>query len=240
MVRQLPLPREVLKVHGSLMRRGGDMATLISEKMGRRIRSTVLVLGLIVTAIHAGCGQSASRVQQPKYNRDAGTAALERFDTNHDGVISGTEFNAVPSLKSAMPRIDQNHDGSLSADEINRAVHTWIDSHLALMPVMAFVNLDGRPLGDAEITLEPEEFLGESVQTAHGKTDSDGFTTLSSADTHGHGVQLGWYRVILSKKNGERETVPERFNSKSELGLEVTPENAMGLQHLTWDLSSRK
>jgi hypothetical protein len=108
-----------------------------------------------------------------------------------------------------------------------------------LMPVMASVSLDGRPLSDAEITLEPEGFLGESVQTAHGKTDSDGFTSLSSSNSRGHGVQLGWYRVIVSKKNGERETIPERFNSKTELGLEVTPENAMGLQHVAWNLRSQ-
>jgi hypothetical protein len=207
--------------------------------MDKRGRWTIRALGLILTALHVGCSHSSARVEQPKYGKDSGEVAVEQLDRNSDGAIAGTELEASPALKLALPRIDFNRDGSVNADEINRAVNAWVDLRVALMPVAATVSLDGRPLSGADITLQPEPFLGESVQPAYGKTDSEGFTTLNCANSPAHGVQLGWYRVIVSRKNGERETISERFNNKTELGLEVTPENAMGLQRVIWNLRSQ-
>ena len=213
--------------------------TASGERMDKRSRWTIRSLGLILTAVHVGCSHSAARLEQPKYRSDSGKAAVEQFDRNSDGAIAVSELEASPALKIALPRIDYDHDGSVKADEINRAVSAWVNTRVASMPVMATISLDGRPLSGADVTLEPERFLGEFVQLAYGKTDSEGFTTLSCSNSPVHGVQLGWYRVIVSKKNGERETISERFNSKTELGLEVTPENAMGLTRVVWNVRSQ-
>jgi hypothetical protein len=186
-----------------------------------------------------GCSRSPARVEQPQYRSDCGQAAVEQLDRNGDGLITSSELAASPALKSASARIDTNHDGAIDAEEINRAVSAWIRSRVALMPVTARIFLDGRPLADADITLEPEQFVGVYSHPVAGKTDSDGDAPMKGSDSRAPGAPLGWYRVVISKKNGAQETLPERFNSKTELGLEVTPESAMNLQPVTWNLRSR-
>ena len=52
------------------------------------------------------------------------------------------------------------------------------------------------------------------------------------------GVHLGFYRIEISKKTGQRETIPSPYNAQTELGIEVAADNP-NLQGLTVDLRSR-
>src|SRR5690606_16850848 len=96
---------------------------------------------------------------------------------------------------------------------------------------------NGRPLSDATVTLVPEAFLGDSVKPAQGVTDSTGTAHLRiSDDPDEAGVHLGYFRVEVSKKGPDgKELIPERFNAHTEVGAEVTPDDA-GSDRITVDI----
>ena len=90
------------------------------------------------------------------------------------------------------------------------------------------MTLDGKPLPGALVTFTPEPFLGGEVKTASGQTNQfgDAAPTVSEADkpdpTLPGGVHFGLFTVTVSKPANGRETIPERFNATSTLGLEVS------------------
>ena len=84
-----------------------------------------------------------------------------------------------PALNSALARIDLNLDGAITAEEIDARIKHWQASRVALMPVSCKVRLDGKPVANARLTLEPEAFLGGSVSAAHGVSDEDGVAIMS-------------------------------------------------------------
>jgi hypothetical protein len=93
------------------------------------------------------------------------------------------------------------------------------------MRLTAKVRQNGQPISDAEVTFVPEQFLGDALRPAMGKTDSSGMTGMQiSPEPDEAGVQLGFYRIQVSKKgpNG-KETIPAKYNTESESGVEVYP-----------------
>jgi hypothetical protein len=108
------------------------------------------------------------------------------------------------------------------------------------------VQLDGRPLTDAKVLFEPESFLGDQVQAAEGETAAAGTTSVSipkanrpTPDTP-PGLQLGFYRVRISKEVGGKETIPARYNSETTLGQEVAPDDpAIMAQRMGFQLESK-
>jgi hypothetical protein len=74
--------------------------------------------------------------------------------------------------------------------------------------------------------LEPEKFLGSGVKPASGVTDRDGSAALKAEGQDLPGVQFGFYRVRISKKDGQgRETLPARYNTQTTLGCEIAPDD---------------
>jgi hypothetical protein len=68
----------------------------------------------------------------------------------------------------------------------------------------------------------PEKFLGASLAIAQGVTNSRGMAPMKISDEpDGVGAHLGYYRVEISKIVDGKETIPPRYNSKSELGFEL-------------------
>jgi hypothetical protein len=178
------------------------------------------LVGVVIFLI--GCSGGPSRLSPPSVNSGAGQAALEKYDANKDGSLSADELAKSPGLRIATARIDTNNDRLLSADEINGRITKWRESRLALSSMNARVRLNGAPLQNATITLVPDDILGPAVKTAIGTTDADGFATVVvSSDPDENGVHLGFYRIEISKKVKDKETIPARYNEKSELGVEV-------------------
>lgn len=153
---------------------------------------------------------------------------MTQYDKNGDGVISGDELNASPALKAALPRLDTNQDGGVSADEIAERVNAWKAMRTALVSVRCQVTLDGRPVPGAEVVFEPESFLGEQVKRATGVTNQfgDAAPTIAPEDKPDPklpgGVYFGFYKVRISKKVGDRETILARYNTETILGQEVS------------------
>jgi hypothetical protein len=179
-------------------------------------------------ALLAGCSNTPARVVPPTIPNDAGQAAVARFDKNGNQVIDGAELDQVPSIRSAIRRYDRNQDNNVSAEEIESRIQSWRDSKVGLMQTSLTLLLDGRPLSGAEVRMIPEEFLGGALQPASALTDSAGRAALKISDQPtGAGVQLGLYRIEVSKKSGAEETVPQKYNQRTQLGCEIAMDNSL-------------
>jgi hypothetical protein len=184
------------------------------------IASFLAALGLLP----AGCaGGSRSRVEAPDISPSgAAAAALAEYDSNKDGYLDAKELEQCPALKGALKTIDKDGDGRLSADEIADRLTGILGSRVGLLALACQVTLNGRPLKDATVTFVPEKFLGSAVRTASGVTDRDG--VASPAAGGAPGIQPGYYRVSISKKDAQgKETLPARYNTQTTLGQEVAP-----------------
>jgi hypothetical protein len=94
--------------------------------------------------------------------------------------------------------------------------------------VTGTVTLDGQPVPDATVIFQPEV---EGPQST-GRTDATGKFELAYSTT-GIGAKVGKHKVLITtggKKPDSSgnltevpETIPEKYNAKSELTVEVTP-----------------
>jgi hypothetical protein len=183
-----------------------------------------------VTAI-AGCNSGPARVNQPSISASAaGDAAIEAYDTDQSGAISGAELDKVPSVKAALAQLDSNGDGGVSADEVAAMIEHWQAMPLGIMAMGFKLTLDGVPVEDAVVTFEPEAFLGGEVKTAIANTDSfgTGSPTIPKENrpeaTTPPGVQMGFYKIKVSKLVNGKETIPAKYNESTVLGQLIVPD----------------
>ena len=54
-----------------------------------------------------------------------GKKALEKYDANKDGKISGAELDKAPALKAAMATMRTNKDKGVTADDIAPRIKAW-------------------------------------------------------------------------------------------------------------------
>jgi hypothetical protein len=176
----------------------------------------------------AGCWPGgAARINPKKISASASADAMQMYDTNKDGKISGEELLKCPALKAAIAQIDPSGKGEITADMIDARIKAWKDTKLARMTVSCRVTRNGRPFPGATVTFVPEKFLGPEVQTATGKTDPQGNAMLS-IPTEGRqapGMGLGFFRVVITK---EGLTIPEKYSTEANsiLGQEVARDAA--------------
>ena len=102
------------------------------------------------------------------------------------------------------------------------------------------VYLDGEPLEGATVTYEPEPFLGSSYHPHQGKTDVARQRRLG---TGGQGFS-GHLRGALSGPHLEEgpsgnETLPARYNTKTELGREVAAGIRNSRENVVFRLTSK-
>ncbi|MCA9257870.1 MAG: EF-hand domain-containing protein [Planctomycetales bacterium] len=186
--------------------------------------------GAIATTV--GCGGGPSAVPKPSFDpSDVSEQAMQLYDADGDGFIAGAELEKVPCLKDSLKAVDADGDGKVSAEEIAERVRTWEKQSIGLTSFECRVTLDGQPLADAEVILEPEPFLGGVVQEARGTTMLTGVALPTvpkdkrpSADSP-PGVQAGYYKVRVSKKVNGSEMIPARFNSETTLGQEIAKDD---------------
>ena len=176
----------------------------------------------VVIAI-TGCSRYPEAPAFPEIDPvDAAAQAIIHYDKNGDNQLSASELSGSPSLAASMKRIDKNQDGAITAEEIEKRLRDWLDSGTSLVGAMVMVTLNGEPLVDAEIVVEPETFLGKAYKTARATTDETGMATFEGHDPELPGLHLGFYRVRVSKlgENG-KEQLPEKYNTDTELGVEI-------------------
>ena len=184
--------------------------------------SSLAALGLALLA--AGCSKQPTRVTPAAIDAAAaGKAAIAAYDKNGDGVISGNELDKCPALKSALKFYDHDGDGKVTAEAITARIQKWQASKQALVSVTLAIELDGQKLEGANVTLDPEPFLGPNLSPATGVTDGQGMADPRVEQTTLRGVSPGLYKLRISKKVDGRETIPARYNTETELGLEAAP-----------------
>ena len=172
--------------------------------------------------------------QQPKpqrlYPNDidseaAGKRALEKYDTNKDGKISGPELDKAPALKSAMETMHTNRGNGITADDIAARIKAWQATKVVLIGSIACnVIRNGKPVEGVEVKFVPDDFLGENMQTATGITGQDGFARMSipqKSPDDVSGVAPGFYLVEITKPG---EDIPAKYNSQTIFGLEIAPD----------------
>ena len=94
--------------------------------------------------------------------------------------------------------------------------------------VEGVITLDGQPVADASVEFAPE---GEG-RPSTGMTDSNGHYELAYTATE-MGAKVGKHSVVITTAGMKPdasgnltevpETIPEKYNTKSELTVEVTP-----------------
>ena len=205
------------------------------------------VLGASLLAALAGCSSGPSRVNAPSISASGAAAeAMKLYDQDGDGFIAAGELDAAPALRAAMKKLDLDADGRISQDEIRQRIEAWKSTGIGVMIITANFRLDGKPLTNAEVTLEPEEFLGGNLQAGVGEIDSTGSAMISipkdkrPTKDMPPGLQLGFYKVRVSKKSNGQETVPAKYNSETTLGQEVAPDDpAISSQRVLFELSTK-
>jgi hypothetical protein len=205
-----------------------------------KLPTTILTWAALFSPLSwAGCGDAA----QPQISPEQAAAyAIELYDANHDGAVDGAEAASCPPLASAFATYDGNGDNRLTADEVASRLSRLYSAPNALAEMSCLVLVDGRPLPGAVVRLRPAEMLGASVLPAEGIADDQGVARPTIGDdklpSEYRGaplVQLGLYHVEITHPQRQ---LPARFNTKSELGLEVDPAHRSGT-FARFDLTSK-
>jgi hypothetical protein len=165
--------------------------------------------------------------------------AMELYDTNKDGKISGAELDQVPGLKASLAVMGTDKERGITPDHIKALVKKWVDSRIGRMYLSCSVTHNGRPLEGATVIFIPESFLSDILaESATGITDQTGkaiisLSTVPGSDELPPGIPPGIFRIEITK-NGE--DIPAKYNTKTELGQEVSIDNPEIEKGITFDL----
>ena len=170
----------------------------------------------------AGCGDS-SRVEAPDLNADEiATGAIAAYDANSDGEISKSETKNSPFKTD---RWDTDGSGSISADEIKGRIEQYMEKKTGMLDVTCRVTVNGRPIEDATVVFEPEEYLSGAVLTAEATTDLDGMAMpaipeIIAKDPVLTGVQPGLYRIKVTHSD---INLPAKYNDETIFTFDASP-----------------
>lgn len=189
----------------------------------RKSRLAVFALSLIA----AGCSHEPSRVSAPNVDPDtAAAAALELYDSNHDGSLSKAELVKNPAVLLSFAAYDQNGDGAIGGDEFVARLSDLYGKRIGLTEVSSKVTYQGRPLKDAVVVFEPEPYLGEEIPEARGTTDANGTATMTIAAEYlpenlrarkRSLTKVGTYKVRITHPS---VSLPDKYNTQTTLGYE--------------------
>ena len=198
-----------------------------------RVWFTVSAFAICTVPPLAGCGGGPARV--PVAAVDAGgvaAALVARVDADGDGGLSAAECDAVPGIARTIAQYDTDADGRITPEEIAARIRKWQATRVARVACSFPVTLDGRPLVDASVRLEPEPEFAAQAPPAAGRTDATGRVAATAGDLPG--VPPGLYRVVVEH---ERLAKLPRYNSATTLGIQVAPDDP-GMMTLSIDLKS--
>ena len=136
----------------------------------------------------------------------AADKALELFDADNDGALNSAELLKSPGLMAGIARLDSNADGKLTRDELLARFHALTEQS-DLVAVDVRVSKGSQPLVGAAVTLSPEPFMGDGLQSYSGETEPRGFCRLRAERQQLPGLPTGYYRVhVEDSRSGLNET----------------------------------
>jgi hypothetical protein len=181
----------------------------------------------LVALSAASCSKAPSRIAASGIDPSgAASRAIEAYDKNADGKLSKEELAACPALLSAIATYDTNNDQSIDESEIEARLQSWVDSGIGISNATFYLKLDGQPIPNAKVTLDPEPFLGDAVKPATGQSDQTGRVgpTLPP-DQLPQGIRFGLlsglYKVRVSHP---AIASPAKYGEQTTLGIEVPPQ----------------
>ena len=145
--------------------------------------------------------------------------AVSRYDANGDGKLDAKELEASPALCALLRTLkdhDAAHADSLTAEDIAARVNAWKQGGV-LFSNRTKVTLDGKPLADAVVTLEPEPYLGAAYHSSSGTTHAGGYAYIASAAEGHPGVYAGLFTVRISRRCRARRRFPPATTRRAHL-----------------------
>jgi hypothetical protein len=172
-----------------------------------------------------GCSSGPARVEVPRIDpAQAASAAVELYDSDNDQNISQSESTACPALAGSFKLYDTNKDGLVSKGEIESRLSAMLATGIGRMPCMCIVYAGDsmNPIEGAKVRVVPESFVADSIQPGEGVTNHRGIAKPVTLDAPPGlpGIEFGQYRVHITH---DRLNIPARYNSKTELGFELSP-----------------
>ncbi len=201
-----------------------------------RIYASAFIVGACLSSI-VGCSRGPAAIHLPDVDPNlAAREAIELYDTNDDGTLSGTELTACPGILGHLKSYDTDGNGSVSQQEIEAQISQLRSSRVGITSLGVRVQLDGRPLKGAQVKLIPEKFLGEEVKVAWGTSNARGIAAMDIRDVdvpaseHGlRGVHYGTYKVEVTHPD---VPIPAMYNTQTTLGYETEKGNPSFLVNL--------
>ncbi len=196
---------------------------------------------LAVSAVVMGCSGGPSRVGAVDVDPSSAAAeAMSMYDKNGDNTLDDGELLAVPGILMAKKHYDKDGNGQVSAEEIEARLEQWGEQGLGFRPLTIMIAIDGKPLGDTEVKLIPEPYLGDAVKPATGKTISDGTVSVSvepedlpdalkARKKNFYGVTGGTFKIELTSAKQE---LPAKFNTETTLGVEVALDTIRAVHYM--------
>lgn len=184
-----------------------------------------------------GCfGGSPAAVEAPVVDpADAVSRALETYDQDGDGALAGSELDRVPGIAMFLAEYDGNGDQRVSKDELTSRFEKLL-SPVSFAKFNCTILFNNRPLPDAEVTFQPEPFMGEGFKAAFGTTNPQGGAKIAVPNDQlpepnrrlGGGLFMGLYKVTVTHP---RVKIPEAYQGENTvLGYEVSNLTSIGTQ----------
>lgn len=161
-------------------------------------RTCGTVLLFVALASATGCGGAAKSQVQGNEPSVAAAKAMELYDADKDDRLSAAELKNCPPLASAIKRIDTNGDGVIARDEL-QARFEALETQSDLVAVQIRVTSGRQPLADAVVTLTPEAFMGDGLQSYSGTTSATGDCYPTGESVELPGVPRGFYQVKIQQ-----------------------------------------
>lgn len=177
---------------------------------------------IAASGILFGC--SKAPVKAPSIDPVAAAElAIQEYDTDADGKISGSE--AKSSALDAEAGWDSDGDGAISAAEIQSRLERYEQLKPGLQTISCTVRYRDDYLHNAHVVFEPEAFLGAAVVMAEGTTDGYGQTeivapSILKEDPTLRGMRAGLYKVRITHPE---LNIPKKYNEDTTLFFEISP-----------------